>query len=83
MTNALVFWANYGILRFFQSLKCFLFLLQLAQRKIRDILTQVKQQQKGGMGGPPAPNPQAITELTDPQGLAQEPKRKWHTWALT
>ncbi|KAK9977399.1 hypothetical protein ABG768_019213 [Culter alburnus] len=50
---------------------------QLAQRKIRDILTQVKQQQKGGMGVQQGPNPQGMTELgTPPQGLAQEPRRK-------
>ncbi|KAG9343761.1 hypothetical protein JZ751_013142, partial [Albula glossodonta] len=41
---------------------------QLAQRKIRDILTQVKQQQqKGGMGGPPAPHPQPPLEPGAPQ----------------
>ncbi|XP_065133878.1 insulin-like growth factor 2 mRNA-binding protein 1 isoform X2 [Paramisgurnus dabryanus] len=49
---------------------------QLAQRKIRDILTQVKQQQKGGMGGPPAPHPQGMAELGSPQALAPEPRRK-------
>uniref|UniRef100_UPI003AAF9661 insulin-like growth factor 2 mRNA-binding protein 1 isoform X4 n=1 Tax=Centroberyx gerrardi TaxID=166262 RepID=UPI003AAF9661 len=60
---------------------------QLAQRKIRDILTQVKQQQKSGMGmgsgsgpGPsPSPHPQGLTEMgPPPQGLAQEhqPRRK-------
>ncbi|KAG7221984.1 hypothetical protein INR49_028267 [Caranx melampygus] len=32
---------------------------QLAQRKIRDILTQVKQPQKGGMNMGPSPNPRA------------------------
>uniref|UniRef100_A0A3B4VNE3 Insulin-like growth factor 2 mRNA binding protein 1 n=1 Tax=Seriola dumerili TaxID=41447 RepID=A0A3B4VNE3_SERDU len=50
---------------------------QLAQRKIRDILTQVKQPQKGGMG--PSPNPQGFTEMGSPtQGLTQEhqPRRK-------
>uniref|UniRef100_A0A667WA76 Insulin-like growth factor 2 mRNA binding protein 1 n=1 Tax=Myripristis murdjan TaxID=586833 RepID=A0A667WA76_9TELE len=52
---------------------------QLAQRKIRDILTQVKQQQKGGMGMGPGPQPQGLTEMGGtPQGLAQEhqPRRK-------
>uniref|UniRef100_A0A9J7XK81 Insulin-like growth factor 2 mRNA binding protein 1 n=1 Tax=Cyprinus carpio carpio TaxID=630221 RepID=A0A9J7XK81_CYPCA len=52
---------------------------QLAQRKIRDILTQVKQQQKGGTagtGGPQGPHPQGMPELGTPQGLAQEPRRK-------
>uniref|UniRef100_A0A3Q1G7H2 Insulin-like growth factor 2 mRNA binding protein 1 n=1 Tax=Acanthochromis polyacanthus TaxID=80966 RepID=A0A3Q1G7H2_9TELE len=50
---------------------------QLAQRKIRDILTQVKQPQKGGMG--PGPNPQGFTEMGSPtQGLTQDhqPRRK-------
>uniref|UniRef100_A0A7N8Y2B3 Insulin-like growth factor 2 mRNA binding protein 1 n=1 Tax=Mastacembelus armatus TaxID=205130 RepID=A0A7N8Y2B3_9TELE len=50
---------------------------QLAQRKIRDILTQVKQPQKGGMG--PSPNPQGFTEMGSPmQGLTQDhqPRRK-------
>ncbi|XP_072549558.1 insulin-like growth factor 2 mRNA-binding protein 1 isoform X2 [Salminus brasiliensis] len=49
---------------------------QLAQRKIRDILTQVKQQQKGGMGGPPGPHPQNLSELGPHQGMPQEPRRK-------
>ncbi|XP_039681571.1 insulin-like growth factor 2 mRNA-binding protein 1 isoform X2 [Perca fluviatilis] len=52
---------------------------QLAQRKIRDILTQVKQPQKGGMGPGPGPNPQGFTEMGSPtQGLSQEnqPRRK-------
>ncbi|XP_029293692.1 insulin-like growth factor 2 mRNA-binding protein 1 isoform X1 [Cottoperca gobio] len=52
---------------------------QLAQRKIRDILTQVKQPQKGGMGTGPSPNPQGFTEMGSPtQGLTQEnqPRRK-------
>uniref|UniRef100_A0A672FYY2 Insulin-like growth factor 2 mRNA binding protein 1 n=1 Tax=Salarias fasciatus TaxID=181472 RepID=A0A672FYY2_SALFA len=56
---------------------------QLAQRKIRDILTQVKQTQKGGVGpgpGPgPGPHPQGFTEMgSPPQGLAQDhqPRRK-------
>ncbi|KAI1884192.1 hypothetical protein AGOR_G00223900 [Albula goreensis] len=50
---------------------------QLAQRKIRDILTQVKQQQqKGGMGGPPAPHPQPPLEPGAPQVLAQEPANR-------
>uniref|UniRef100_A0A3B3H680 Insulin-like growth factor 2 mRNA binding protein 1 n=1 Tax=Oryzias latipes TaxID=8090 RepID=A0A3B3H680_ORYLA len=52
---------------------------QLAQRKIRDILTQVKQAQKGGMGGmSPGPHPQGFTEMGSPQGLAQDhqPRRK-------
>uniref|UniRef100_A0A672S0G8 Insulin-like growth factor 2 mRNA-binding protein 1 n=1 Tax=Sinocyclocheilus grahami TaxID=75366 RepID=A0A672S0G8_SINGR len=49
---------------------------QLAQRKIRDILTQVKQQQKGGTGGPQGPHPQGMSELDSPQGLAEEPRRK-------
>ncbi|KAM8844753.1 insulin-like growth factor 2 mRNA-binding protein 1 isoform 3-T3 [Spinachia spinachia] len=54
---------------------------QLAQRKIRDILTQVKQPQKGGMGpgSGPGPNPQGFTELGSPtQGLTQDhqPRRK-------
>ncbi|XP_008283946.1 insulin-like growth factor 2 mRNA-binding protein 1 [Stegastes partitus] len=50
---------------------------QLAQRKIRDILTQVKQPQKGGMG--PGPSPQGFTEMGSPtQGLTQDhqPRRK-------
>ncbi|XP_029014856.1 insulin-like growth factor 2 mRNA-binding protein 1 [Betta splendens] len=50
---------------------------QLAQRKIRDILTQVKQPQKGGMG--PGPHPQGFTEMGSPtQGLTQDhqPRRK-------
>uniref|UniRef100_A0A7N9B213 Insulin-like growth factor 2 mRNA binding protein 1 n=1 Tax=Mastacembelus armatus TaxID=205130 RepID=A0A7N9B213_9TELE len=48
-----------------------------SQRKIRDILTQVKQPQKGGMG--PSPNPQGFTEMGSPmQGLTQDhqPRRK-------
>ncbi|XP_061568079.1 insulin-like growth factor 2 mRNA-binding protein 1 isoform X2 [Cololabis saira] len=57
---------------------------QLAQRKIRDILTQVKQTQKSGMGGAspgpnPNPNPQGFTEMSGPApGLAQDqqPRRK-------
>uniref|UniRef100_A0A8C2WZY5 Insulin-like growth factor 2 mRNA binding protein 1 n=1 Tax=Cyclopterus lumpus TaxID=8103 RepID=A0A8C2WZY5_CYCLU len=52
---------------------------QLAQRKIRDILTQVKQPQKGGMGSGPSPNPQGFTEMGSPtQGLTQDhqPRRK-------
>lgn len=55
-----------------------LFCVQLAQRKIRDILTQVKQSQKGGMS--PGPNPQGFTEMGSPtQGLSQDhqPRRKW------
>uniref|UniRef100_A0AAQ6IH74 RRM domain-containing protein n=1 Tax=Anabas testudineus TaxID=64144 RepID=A0AAQ6IH74_ANATE len=50
---------------------------QLAQRKIRDILTQVKQPQKGGMA--PGPHPQGFTEMGSPtQGLTQDhqPRRK-------
>uniref|UniRef100_A0AAY4D2G3 RRM domain-containing protein n=1 Tax=Denticeps clupeoides TaxID=299321 RepID=A0AAY4D2G3_9TELE len=47
---------------------------QLAQRKIRDILTQVKQQQKGGVGGPPGPQPQRMYDVGGPQGVAQEPQ---------
>ncbi|XP_031727073.1 insulin-like growth factor 2 mRNA-binding protein 1 isoform X1 [Anarrhichthys ocellatus] len=52
---------------------------QLAQRKIRDILTQVKQPQKGGMGSGPSPNPQGFTEMGSPtQGVTQDhqPRRK-------
>lgn len=54
---------------------------QLAQRKIRDILTQVKQPQKGGLGTGtgPGPNPQGFTEMGSPtQGLTQDhqPRRK-------
>ncbi|TKS92348.1 Insulin-like growth factor 2 mRNA-binding protein 1 [Collichthys lucidus] len=52
---------------------------QLAQRKIRDILTQVKQPQKGGMGSGSGPNPQGFTEMGSPtQGLTQDhqPRRK-------
>uniref|UniRef100_A0A672YWF3 Insulin-like growth factor 2 mRNA binding protein 1 n=1 Tax=Sphaeramia orbicularis TaxID=375764 RepID=A0A672YWF3_9TELE len=52
---------------------------QLAQRKIRDILTQVKQPQKGGMSMGPSPNPQGFSEMGSPtQGLAQDhqPRRK-------
>ncbi|KAM6957698.1 insulin-like growth factor 2 mRNA-binding protein 1 [Aplochiton taeniatus] len=49
---------------------------QLAQRKIRDILAQVRQQQKGGMGGEqrglPPRDPQDLGVA--PQGLAQEPQ---------
>ncbi|XP_046894391.1 insulin-like growth factor 2 mRNA-binding protein 1 isoform X2 [Hypomesus transpacificus] len=50
---------------------------QLAQRKIRDILTQVKQQQKGGMGGQGS-HSQAPSEMGPAQGLSQEsqPRRK-------
>uniref|UniRef100_A0A3B3QKM4 Insulin-like growth factor 2 mRNA binding protein 1 n=1 Tax=Paramormyrops kingsleyae TaxID=1676925 RepID=A0A3B3QKM4_9TELE len=48
---------------------------QLAQRKIRDILMQVKQQQqKGGMGGGQGPQPAPSSELGTPQGLAQGPQ---------
>ncbi|KAJ8345276.1 hypothetical protein SKAU_G00294690 [Synaphobranchus kaupii] len=62
---------------------------QLAQRKIRDILTQVRQQQqKGGMGGPPGNHPgnhsgnhpgnhsqqQPAVDPGAPQGQAQEPQ---------
>uniref|UniRef100_A0A3Q3IE77 RRM domain-containing protein n=1 Tax=Monopterus albus TaxID=43700 RepID=A0A3Q3IE77_MONAL len=52
---------------------------QLAQRKIRDILTQVKQPQKGGMGVGPGSQPQGFTEMGSPmQGLTQDhqPRRK-------
>uniref|UniRef100_A0A8C1XWW0 Insulin-like growth factor 2 mRNA binding protein 1 n=1 Tax=Cyprinus carpio TaxID=7962 RepID=A0A8C1XWW0_CYPCA len=49
---------------------------QLAQRKIRDILTQVKQQQKGGTGGSQGSHPQGMSEPGTPQELAQEPRRK-------
>ncbi|KAM6966394.1 insulin-like growth factor 2 mRNA-binding protein 1 isoform 2-T2 [Tautogolabrus adspersus] len=52
---------------------------QLAQRKIRDILTQVKHPQKGGMGMGPSPNPGGFTEMGSPtQGLSQDnqPRRK-------
>ncbi|KAF7200911.1 insulin-like growth factor 2 mRNA-binding protein 1 [Nothobranchius furzeri] len=52
---------------------------QLAQRKIRDILTQVKMSQKGGMGMGSSTHPQGFTEMTSPtQGLTQEhqPRRK-------
>ncbi|TSK77133.1 Insulin-like growth factor 2 mRNA-binding protein 1 [Bagarius yarrelli] len=49
---------------------------QLAQRKIRDILTQVKQQQKGGMGGPPPSHPQNLSELRPHPGMTPEPRRK-------
>uniref|UniRef100_A0A8C5DL37 Insulin-like growth factor 2 mRNA-binding protein 1 n=1 Tax=Gouania willdenowi TaxID=441366 RepID=A0A8C5DL37_GOUWI len=53
---------------------------QLAQRKIRDILTQVRQTQKGGAGmGPGGPQPHGFTEMGSPtQGLAQEqqPRKK-------
>ncbi|KAK0135781.1 Insulin-like growth factor 2 mRNA-binding protein 1 [Merluccius polli] len=51
---------------------------QLAQRKIRDILTQVRQQQKGGMGGRASPHPQGLSEMggaPPPQGLSQERKK--------
>uniref|UniRef100_A0A8P4KT74 RRM domain-containing protein n=1 Tax=Dicentrarchus labrax TaxID=13489 RepID=A0A8P4KT74_DICLA len=56
-----------------------------SQRKIRDILTQVKQPQKGGMGSGSGsgsgsgPNPQGFTEMGSPtQGLSQDhqPRRK-------
>ncbi|KAL0992437.1 hypothetical protein UPYG_G00093300 [Umbra pygmaea] len=47
---------------------------QLAQRKIRDILTQVRQQQKGSVGERQGPHPQALSEMGPPQGLAQEPR---------
>uniref|UniRef100_A0A4W5L5I1 Insulin-like growth factor 2 mRNA binding protein 1 n=1 Tax=Hucho hucho TaxID=62062 RepID=A0A4W5L5I1_9TELE len=51
---------------------------QLAQRKIRDILTQVRQQQKGGMGERQGerqgPHPQVLSEMGPSQGLAQEPR---------
>ncbi|XP_035253219.1 insulin-like growth factor 2 mRNA-binding protein 1 isoform X2 [Anguilla anguilla] len=47
---------------------------QLAQRKIRDILTQVKQQQqKGGVGGPPGPHSQPQVDPGAPQG-GQDPQ---------
>ncbi|PWA30368.1 hypothetical protein CCH79_00015756 [Gambusia affinis] len=52
---------------------------QLAQRKIRDILTQVKMSQKGGMGMGSGPHPQGFTEMGSPtQGLTQDhqPRRK-------
>ncbi|XP_041633658.1 insulin-like growth factor 2 mRNA-binding protein 1 isoform X2 [Cheilinus undulatus] len=56
---------------------------QLAQRKIRDILTQVKYPQKGGMGMSPGPgsgpSPGGFTEMGSPtQGLSQDhqPRRK-------
>lgn len=55
------------------------FVLQLAQRKIRDILTQVKQPQKGGMNMGPSPNPPGFTEMgSHTQGLTQDhqPRRK-------
>ncbi|MEQ2215968.1 Insulin-like growth factor 2 mRNA-binding protein 1 [Xenoophorus captivus] len=46
---------------------------QLAQRKIRDILTQVKMSQKGGVGRSSSPNPQGFTEMGSPtQGLTQD-----------
>ncbi|CAL8272732.1 unnamed protein product [Lota lota] len=53
---------------------------QLAQRKIRDILTQVRQQQKGGMGGRASPHPQGLSEMGGgpspaTQGLSQEGKK--------
>uniref|UniRef100_A0A8C7RKN7 Insulin-like growth factor 2 mRNA binding protein 1 n=1 Tax=Oncorhynchus mykiss TaxID=8022 RepID=A0A8C7RKN7_ONCMY len=51
---------------------------QLAQRKIRDILTQVRQQQKGGIGERQGerqgPHPQVLSEMGPSQGLAQEPR---------
>uniref|UniRef100_A0A8C7RKY8 Insulin-like growth factor 2 mRNA binding protein 1 n=1 Tax=Oncorhynchus mykiss TaxID=8022 RepID=A0A8C7RKY8_ONCMY len=50
----------------------------LAQRKIRDILTQVRQQQKGGIGERQGerqgPHPQVLSEMGPSQGLAQEPR---------
>ncbi|XP_042361432.1 insulin-like growth factor 2 mRNA-binding protein 1 [Plectropomus leopardus] len=52
---------------------------QLAQRKIRDILTQVRQPQKGGMCMGPGPNPQGFTEMGSPtQSVTQDhqPRRK-------
>uniref|UniRef100_A0A669CYA7 Insulin-like growth factor 2 mRNA binding protein 1 n=1 Tax=Oreochromis niloticus TaxID=8128 RepID=A0A669CYA7_ORENI len=52
---------------------------QLAQRKIRDILTQVKQTQKGGVGMSPGPHSPGFTEMGRPtQGLTQDhqPRRK-------
>ncbi|XP_072251406.1 insulin-like growth factor 2 mRNA-binding protein 1 [Leuresthes tenuis] len=52
---------------------------QLAQRKIRDILTQVKQPVKGGVPMSPGPHPQGFTEMGSPtQGLTQDhqPRRK-------
>uniref|UniRef100_A0A3Q0RWL0 Insulin-like growth factor 2 mRNA binding protein 1 n=1 Tax=Amphilophus citrinellus TaxID=61819 RepID=A0A3Q0RWL0_AMPCI len=52
---------------------------QLAQRKIRDILTQVKQTQKGGAGMSPGPHSPGFTEMGRPtQGLTQDhqPRRK-------
>lgn len=50
---------------------------QLAQRKIRDILTQVKQPQKGGMGMGPSPHSQSFTDMgSPPQGLAQEHQQR-------
>ncbi|XP_049926207.1 insulin-like growth factor 2 mRNA-binding protein 1 isoform X2 [Epinephelus moara] len=52
---------------------------QLAQRKIRDILTQVRQPQKGGICMGPGPNPQGFTEMGSPtQSLTQDhqPRRK-------
>uniref|UniRef100_A0A3Q3W5X4 RRM domain-containing protein n=1 Tax=Mola mola TaxID=94237 RepID=A0A3Q3W5X4_MOLML len=51
---------------------------QLAQRKIRDILTQVKQSHKGGVCSSGS-NPQGFTEMGNPtQGLTQDqqPRRK-------
>ncbi|XP_006638423.1 insulin-like growth factor 2 mRNA-binding protein 1 isoform X2 [Lepisosteus oculatus] len=48
---------------------------QLAQRKIRDILTQVKQQQqKGGPGAPQGPPQQPPAEQGAPQAPAQGPQ---------
>lgn len=65
----------------FTTNHCHLFcVLQLAQRKIRDILTQVKQPQKGGMGMGSGSNPQGFTEMGSPtQGLTQDHqlRRKW------
>ncbi|XP_075879781.1 insulin-like growth factor 2 mRNA-binding protein 1 isoform X2 [Nelusetta ayraudi] len=53
---------------------------QLAQRKIRDILTQVKPPQKGGTGGGSGSSPQGFTEMGGhTQGLTQDnqqPRRK-------
>uniref|UniRef100_A0AAX7UBI0 RRM domain-containing protein n=1 Tax=Astatotilapia calliptera TaxID=8154 RepID=A0AAX7UBI0_ASTCA len=52
---------------------------QLAQRKIRDILTQVKQTQKSGVGMGPGPHSPGFTEMGRPtQGLTQDhqPRRK-------
>ncbi|XP_053708638.1 insulin-like growth factor 2 mRNA-binding protein 1 isoform X2 [Synchiropus splendidus] len=50
---------------------------QLAQRKIRDILTQVKPPQKGGMAMGPGPQPQGFTEMGSPtQGLSQDHQQR-------